>query len=208
MALLAVATAGCATSPAPRAGPGSDDDLAGWQALADGRRADAQALFERRLRAAARDPIALFGRASIDYERGASEAAIDGYVAMLRALHEAPDGAVGLGALVAPVAAGRVLTLYDEIGAVARRRTIDRLAPWIWRAARSCPGSRAWSCSAWPSTPRARSATRRSSRASRALSGCVTAVVDLGVIGPLASADLDAAAPATGRARRRGADAP
>ena len=31
------------------------------------------------------DPIALFGRATIDYERGQSEAAIDGYVAVLRA---------------------------------------------------------------------------------------------------------------------------
>ena len=58
--------------PAP---PARDDAIAGWDALAEGGRADAQALFDRRLRAAPRDAVALFGRASIDYERGRSEAA-------------------------------------------------------------------------------------------------------------------------------------
>ena len=112
--LAAMIAASCATTWPRGAGSGSAEALAGWQALAEGRRPDAQATFERRLRAAPRDPIALFGRASIDYERGASEAAADGFVAVLTSLAEAPDAASDDGARLAPVAASRGLPRYDE----------------------------------------------------------------------------------------------
>ena len=66
----AIVVASCADLTA-RGRAGSDEALAGWRALAEGRRPT------RRRRstggcAAPRDPIALFRRASIDYERGAS----------------------------------------------------------------------------------------------------------------------------------------
>ena len=60
--------------------------------------------------AAPADAVALFGRASIDYEMGRSEAALDGYAAVLRALGpraRTPARA----AQIAPVAAARLNTL-------------------------------------------------------------------------------------------------
>ena len=78
---------------------------------------------------AALDAIALFGRATIDYERGAPEVAIDGYAATLIALSDGAAASGGLASLVAPVAAGRVLALFDEIGPASRRAIIERLAP-------------------------------------------------------------------------------
>ena len=84
-------TAGCAAVPSRPSAPGRDDAIAGWDALAEGGRADAQALFDRRLRAAPADAVALFGRASIDYEMGRSEAALDGYAAVLAALGPSAD---------------------------------------------------------------------------------------------------------------------
>src|SRR5205823_154137 len=67
------------------------------------------------------------GRASINYEAGRSEAAMDGYAAALMALVHHPDA--GLSAQLAPVAAARLNTLYDETGGNARSRFIARLAP-------------------------------------------------------------------------------
>ena len=204
-ALTAVmVVASCATISQRGAGSGSDEALTGWKALAEGRRPDAQATFDRRLRAAPRDPIALFGRASVDYERGASDAAADGYVAALTALAEAPDAASGYGPLLAPVAANRVLTLYDEVGATARRRIIDRLAP----ATRARDADLPWLAR----VELVRLATHAAREAGDATelarvartSGCVTVAADLGLIGPLASADLTAPAPASSRAPRSG----
>jgi len=122
-ALAALAT-GCATAPARPSQPASDEAVAGWQALADGRRADAEALFDRRLRAAPADAIALFGRASIDYEAGRSAASIDGYSAALRALANAPES--GAAGQIAPVAAVRLYGLFDEMGPNARALLADR----------------------------------------------------------------------------------
>jgi cellulose synthase operon protein C len=196
--LLAIAAgAGCATMARRPPQPASDAGLAGWQQLAEGRRPDAQATFDRRLHAAPRDPVALFGRASIDYERGASEAAIDGYRAVLAALNETP---ANLAPLLAPVAAARVRALYDEIGAAARRAIIDRLAPadlarnpqlpWLARVELVRLASHA-----------AREVGDAAALARvAAVSGCVTIAADVGLVGPLASADLDAPLPAARRA--------
>jgi tetratricopeptide (TPR) repeat protein len=188
--LALTCAAGCATAPARAPQPASDDGLAGWQALADGKRAEAQALFDRRLGAAPRDPIALFGTATIAYERGRPQEAIDRYVAALAAV----DGAAGAGELgqqIAPVAAARALALYDELGASARRRTIDRLNPSELARSPSLP---------WLARVEllrlATHAAREAGDADElgrvaAASGCVTAAADLGLIGPLAAGDLD-----------------
>ncbi|HMF41030.1 MAG TPA: hypothetical protein VKQ32_10050, partial [Polyangia bacterium] len=190
---------GCATAPQPRS-PETDDGQAGWQALADGRRAEAEALFARRLRAAARDPIALFGRASIAYERGLAESAIDDYTTALAAVAESADG--DLPALIAPVAAARVGALYDEIGAAARRRSIDRLHPAELARSPRLP---------WLARVELlRLATHAAREVGDAnelgrvgdTSGCVTLAADVGVIGPLASADLEAPLPAARRAQQ------
>jgi len=191
--MLAPAIAiGCATVASRPGATGSAEGLAGWDALADGRRAAAQALFDRvLLGAAAPDPVALFGRATIAYERGASQEAIDGYAAVLAALGQAHDA----GGLMAPVAAGRVLALFDEVGAAGRRRIIERLRPaelarrpglpWLARVELIRLASHA-AHDLGDAAELARVA---------AASGCATTVTDLGLIGPLGSADLDAPGP-------------
>ena len=123
---------------------------------------------------------------------------------MLTALGEAPDAASGYGPLLAPVAASRVLTLYDEVGATARRRIIDRLAPATLARDPDLP----WLARVELvrlATHAAREAGDAAALARVArTSGCVTIAADLGLIGPLASADLTAPAPASSRAPRSG----
>jgi tetratricopeptide (TPR) repeat protein len=198
LAAWALIAAGCATVSARSPQRVSED---GWQALAEGRRADAQAMFDRTLRTpgptnAERDSIALFGRATIDYERGAPEAAIDGFAATLIELSDGPAASGGLASLVAPVAAGRVLALFDEIGPASRRAIIERLAPlrlahnpalpWLARVELLRLASHA-AHEIGDATELARIA---------GAAGCLNAVADYGIIGPLASADLDASPPA------------
>jgi len=198
LSALVLVAAGCATMSARAPQRASDDGLAGWQALAEGRRADAQALFDRTLRTAARDPIALFGRASIDYEHGAPEAAIDGYVAALVALSDGPAAGGDLAALMAPVAAGRVLALFDEIGPASRRATIQRLAPLRLAGNPALP----WLARVELLRLASHAAHEVGDAAELAriagAAGCLNAVADHGIIGPLASADLDASPPANG----------
>jgi cellulose synthase operon protein C len=129
---VAVATAwGCATLSPRAPGPsGPDGALAGWQALAEGRDADAARVFKARLAGAPVDstsPIALFGRATLSYERGKSVAALDDYAALLAALPAVNDPA--LVRELAPIAAARVLVLYDEVGFSDRSRIGERLRP-------------------------------------------------------------------------------
>jgi tetratricopeptide (TPR) repeat protein len=198
---FALIAAGCATVSARAHQRADDDGLAGWQVLAEGRRADARAMFDKTLRTpgptnAEHDAIALFGRATIDYERGAPEAAIDGYAETLIALSGGPAASGGLAALVAPVAAGRVLALFDEIGPASRRAIIQRLAPlrlankpalpWLARVELLRLASHA--------AHEVGDAGQLGRIAGAA--GCLNAVADLGIIGPLASADLDASPPA------------
>ena len=201
--VAALAVAGCAALPSRPAAPRNDDGLAGWQALADGRRVDAEALFARRLGAAPADPVALFGRATIDYERGRPEAAIDGYAALLAAPTDKAGGDSGWMRVLAPVAAARVLALYDEVGATTRARILARLHP----AERVRDPALPWLARVDLSRLAAHAARERGDAAALAqvadLSGCVRAVADVGVLGPLASADLDAAAPPSARTWRQ-----
>jgi tetratricopeptide (TPR) repeat protein len=199
-AALTVAAAGCASVRTRPPSPVDDDAFVGWQELAEGHRENAQPLFDgaARRRDGSADPVALFGQATIAFERGQSEAAIDGYVAVLRA-HGAGVRA-DTAAQLAPVAATRLNTLYDEIGHAERDRLYSRLGPaalagnprlpWLARvellrlaghAAREV-GSEV--------------ALGRIARES----GCVMTAADAGIIGPLASGDLDAPVPATVRA--------
>ncbi|HEY6477950.1 MAG TPA: hypothetical protein VI456_15340, partial [Polyangia bacterium] len=73
--LLCAGLAGCATVPRRKAPAADGPALAGWEALADGRRADAARLFAARLAAAPADPVALLGRAAIADARGEAIAA-------------------------------------------------------------------------------------------------------------------------------------
>jgi tetratricopeptide (TPR) repeat protein len=187
--------AGCATAPARPSPAAAEEGLGGWQALAEGRRAEAEAAFDRRLRAMPRDAVALFGRATIAYERGLPREAIDDYAAALAAVDDASGGG-RFGPMIAPVAAARVLALYDEIGAAARRRTIERLRP----AERADSAGLPWLARV-ELLRLATHAARETGDASElariaGASGCVTSAVDLGLIGPLASSDLDAPLPA------------
>jgi len=195
---LAALAAGCATAPARPSQPASDEAASGWQALADGRRSDAEALFDRRLRAVPGDAVALFGRASIDFEAGRSAAAMDGYAATLSALEHDP----GAAAQIAPVAAVRLYTLFDEMGPNARAQFVARTAPvelarnpalpWLARVELLRLASHA-----------AREVGDANALAQIArTAGCVTTAADVGVIGPLASTDLDAPAPPSARAPR------
>ena len=88
---IASALAACATvAPHPGQVHASEAGLAGWQALGEGRTAEADRTFERALAAEPRDAVAQFGRACLAYERGASETAADLYASTLAAL---ADGA-------------------------------------------------------------------------------------------------------------------
>jgi tetratricopeptide (TPR) repeat protein len=200
---LAVAVplaAGCATmAPRPSARAG-DDAVAGWDALAQGGRADARALFDRRLRAVPTDPVALFGQATIEYEMGRSQAALEGYAAALTALGHEAD--VGLAAPIAPVAAARLNVLYDEIGANTRARFIARLAPTELARNAALPWlARVDLVRLADHAAREVGDADGLARIARA-AGCVTTAADVGVIGRLASADLEAPAPPSARAPR------
>ena len=167
--------------------------LAGWQALVDvGGSDEAERLFDRRLRAVPTDVVALFGRASVAYERGVPEQAIAGYAAVLSALHARPDA---WGPLLAPVAAGRLLTLYDEVGAATRKRVVGELRPSELARAADLP----WQARVELARLAAHAAREASDAAELARVaqrvGCAAQVFDLGMVGPLPSIDLDAAPP-------------
>ena len=149
------ALAGCATAP-HRPAPAPDPAFAGWAALADGRRAEAERLFADSLAAAPADPVALAGRATIAYERGESLAALADDVATLTVL--AVRGRSGGGADRAarwprwrPVACARC-------GARSARRTgrgSRRRCARVSSGARPrSPGWRASSSRAWPTRSR------------------------------------------------------
>ena len=174
--------------------------LAGWEALVDhGGSDEAERLFDRRLRAVPADPVALFGRASIAYERGVPEQAIAGYAAVLSALHARPDD---WGPLLAPVAAGRVLALYDEVGVVTRKRIVGELRPSELARAADLPwqarvelarlaahaAREASDAPSWRGSRRGSAARRRSST---------------WAVGPLPNIDLDVTPPRRGRPPHR-----
>jgi len=183
---------GCASLPR-RPAPAPDPSAAGWDALADGRRADASRLFAARLAAAPGDPVALLGRATISYERGESLAALADDVAGLTALASREDSASGP---LAEVAAGRLRQLWDEIGPADRTRIAATLRPVELARVPTLP----WLARvelARLADEIAREADDPAALARAAgEDGCARLAFEVGSLGPLAHLDLDRAAPA------------
>jgi len=118
IAAAGMSLAGCATTPKGGAGAPrwrlDQATAAAWGALVEGRTDDAMAGFERRLRQAPDDVAAAFGRASVEYERAESPAALARYTALLELVAHGRGGAWG--DVLAPVAAARLGKLLDEAG--------------------------------------------------------------------------------------------
>jgi tetratricopeptide (TPR) repeat protein len=193
VAVVAALAGGCATvAPRPDAAPAAEAGLAGWQALAEGRAADADRELARALAAHPRDAVALFGRATTAYERGASEAAADGYAAALTAL---AGDETRWAPLLAPAAAGRLLSLYDELGADAGARIARDLRPAELARAPGLP----WLARLELVRLAAHAARQRADAEGLARvaadDGCARRVFDAGLAGPLGALDLDAAPP-------------
>jgi cellulose synthase operon protein C len=186
---------GCATLPR-RPAPVSDPSLAGWDALADGRRAEAARLFSARLTEAPADPVALLGRATISYERGESLAALADDVAALAALASATDAASGPFGELAALAAGRVRDLWVEIGPADRARVGSMLRPaelarspalpWLARVELARLGDE---IARQAEDPDALARVARED-------GCARLAFQVGSLGPFGHLDLDRAAPA------------
>ena len=102
------------------------DALAGWRALEEGGRLEADAAFARVVTSRPRDPLALVGRAALAYERGATDRAVDDEAAALAAMvaQRSP-----LTVALAPVAAGQLAALYDELSVTSRGRLLQALRP-------------------------------------------------------------------------------
>jgi cellulose synthase operon protein C len=195
--LLAGALAGCATVPHRPEAAAEQPALAGWAALAEGRRADAERLFSARLALAPADPVALLGRATIADARGEAIAAIDDDAAILTAL---ASGAVAapapLGDALAPAAAGRVRELWGEIGPAERTRIAARLRPVELARAPALPWlARVELARLGEEIAREAEDAGALARAARA-DGCATTVFEAGTLGPFAHVDLDRPAPA------------
>ena len=187
---------GCATLPR-RPAPAPDPSVAGWDALADGRRADAARLFAARLALAPGDPVALLGRATIAYERGESLAALADDVALLNALASATDVA---SAPLAEVAAGRVRDLWGEIGPADRIRIAATLRPVELARAPTLPWlARVELARLGDELAREADDAEALARAARA-DGCARLAFEIGSLGPFAHLDLDRAAVAAARA--------
>jgi tetratricopeptide (TPR) repeat protein len=187
---------GCATLPR-RPAPAPDPSLAGWDALADGRRADAARLFAARLALAPADPVALLGRATISYERGESLAALADDVAALTALASAAEVA---SAPLAEVAAGRVRDLWGEIGPADRTRIATTFRPVALARAPALPWlARVELARLGDEIAREADDAEALTRVARE-DGCARLAFEVGSLGPFAHLDLDRAAGATARA--------
>jgi tetratricopeptide (TPR) repeat protein len=128
--MLGSALAGCAGLDKERGGGRAGDDAASlgpWQALVEGRRADAERAFAARIAEAPDDVLARFGRATIAFDRGDGGAALDDYAAVLAAAVRAETSLPrrdGWGRLLAPAAAARVLALDDDVSPTRRARAL------------------------------------------------------------------------------------
>ncbi|HEY2904019.1 MAG TPA: hypothetical protein VGL59_25755 [Polyangia bacterium] len=118
--------AGCATTNA-----GFDDPVrltanaaAGWQALFDGHSAEAAAKFHNQQGDSVDDLLSAFGRATIAYETGDRPRAIAGYQAVLAAVANGDDEGAWSQAL-APVAAGRLLALLQDVPDARDNRAVE-----------------------------------------------------------------------------------
>ena len=189
--LAGFTVSGCATLPR-RPAPASDPSVAGWDALADGRRADATRLFAARLAVAPGDPIALLGRATISYERGESLAALADDVSVLNALASTGDVASGP---LAEVASGRVRDLWGEIGPADRTQIASTLRPVELARVPTLPWlARVELARLADEIAREADDPEALARAARE-DGCARLAFEVGSLGPFAHLDLDRAAP-------------
>ncbi|HLK88380.1 MAG TPA: tetratricopeptide repeat protein [Polyangia bacterium] len=190
---VCAAMASCATLPRPAA-PAPDPASAGWAALADGRRAEAEHIFSERLGTTPADPLARAGRAAIAYARGETLAALDDQAAVLAAL-AVGDAPSPLAELLAPLAAGRVRMLWGEIGPADRARLAARLRPDELARAPALPWlARVELAQLADETARQAEDAVALARVARG-DGCVEQAFDAGSLGPLPHLDLDRAAP-------------
>ena len=196
LAFALVEVGACASLPRS-APPPPEPALAGWSALGEGRRDEASRIFTARLAAAASDPVALFGQATIAGARGDSRGALDADVKVLRSLAE--GAAAGWAEALAPVAAARVRELFDEIGPAEEARVAAVLRPGELARAVTLP---------WPArldmARVAEELARRAGDPSRlaresAAVGFAPSLTDAGRLGPLAHLDLEAPEPASAR---------
>jgi tetratricopeptide (TPR) repeat protein len=189
--LLVVASA-CA--PLPHPPPSPDPSLAGWTALAEGRRDEAIRIFVSRLARAPAEPIALFGRATIAYSRGDVRVALADDVTLLRTLAAAPGNAWSDD--LAPVAAGRVRELFDEIGPAEEARVAATLRPVELARAPALPWLARVELARLAEELSRRAGDPASLARDAASDGCAPALVDAGRLGPLPHLDLQAPEPA------------
>ncbi len=166
--------------------------LAGWQALAEGRRADAERLFAERL-AAGPDPLARFGRAAIAFERGASADAAADYAAVLQAVAVAPPTAFG--PALAAVAAARVRALYPDLTPSRRRALLDAVRPAALARAAALPWQARFELALFATDVARRAGDADGLDRDAVTAGCARQVYQVGWLGPLANLDLDAPAP-------------
>jgi cellulose synthase operon protein C len=200
IAAVLVATgvlAGCATVPRRTAPAAEQPALAGWAALAEGRRADAGRLFASRLAVAPADPAALLGRAAIADALGEASAALDDDVAMLTELASASAPVpVPLREALAPVAAGRIRELWSEIGPAERARIAARLRPVELARAPALPWlARVELAQLGEEIAREVEDVEALARSAQ-VDGCAARVFEAGTLGPFAHVDLDRSAPA------------
>jgi tetratricopeptide (TPR) repeat protein len=161
---------------------------AGWRDLLRGKSDLARSAFERRLRAAPDDLVALAGRAAIDYERGDSAGALASYLGIMERTAAGEGGVWGV--VVAPMAAGRLALLLDETARASDRAIEDRLLalsphrlPWQARFELAQLGDR---------VARRRGQPELLERLAR-VAGCPAEVMLAGTTGGLPHLDLDAA---------------
>ncbi len=185
------ASSGCATLPPAGRATASEASFAGWQALAEGHDAAAGRLFAGRLEGSRPDPVALFGRATLAYERGESVAALDDYAAVLAGLPAARDPE--LVRAIAPVAAARILALFDEVGFSDQARVTQNFRPAELARAPQLP----WL--ARIELARLGDHVARQAGDAEALArgagedGCATSMFEIGSLGPFPHLDLDRA---------------
>jgi tetratricopeptide (TPR) repeat protein len=193
--LAAIATAiaaasGCATVPSRTARSAAPTPaLVGWQALSEGRDADADRAFTARLAEVPADPVALFGRATLAYARGGSVTAVDDYAAVLGALSAAPETA--LDQWLAPVAAGRALALYDEVGLADQARILKRLDPAALARAPGLPWLARIELSRLAEHAARQAGDAEALARAAAQDGCAVSAFESGSLGPSPHLDLD-----------------
>ncbi len=188
--------AGCAGPfaggmPHGRLGGVSPEAVGAWEALVHGRDSAAVSSFRTRLAKAPADVLALFGDASLAFERGDNPRALASYLALLERAATDPDR---FAPLLAAMAVGRIATLLDEhAGPEADRRAVeDRLLalPLVrlrWEARHGL-------ALILDRVARRRGDANTLSRAARA-AGCIRALTVARPAGILPHMDLDLPAP-------------